>query len=401
MDSIEALAKINESLSYGESVIDFSPTDIEGECASHVQEIVRLRDSKITEEALSATISCLNNGDGLGYVGSIGTSLGYWMTSINAYEKALLIFEKLGDEHGAARAYNNLGVVYADIGKWSKAIEYHQKDLEMSDKFGDEHGAAQTYGNLGSVHVRMGEWSKAIEYYQKSLETFEKLDDVYAAALTYNNLGIVYSDIGEWPKAVEYYQKSIETKETLGDLAGAAQTYNNLGSVYKRMGEWSKAIEYYHKSIETKETLGDVHGKGVTLSNLGILYLDKEEPEPDKAREYLEDSIQNLNEEARPDYPHAVNWLASCYHRIGIIKKGQAKKENGDKIKEELVDSAALLFSDASKLYRELIDLPRVNIPSLKVYYHLDKGLSYSVINITEKDNKAVINSLDKGLKEP
>ena len=51
MDSIDALDKINKSLSYGASVIDFSPTDIEGECALHVQEIARLRNSKITEQA--------------------------------------------------------------------------------------------------------------------------------------------------------------------------------------------------------------------------------------------------------------------------------------------------------------------------------------------------------------
>ena len=440
MDSIEALAKINESLSYGTAVIDFSPTDIEGECASHVQEIARLRNSKIPEEALSATISCLNNGSGLGYVGLISASLGYWMASINAYEKALFIFEKLGDAHIVAKTHGNLGSVYAGMGKWSKAIDYYQKSLEIFEELDDVHGIAQiynnlglvyagmgkwpkaiehylesletketlsdvravakTYNNLGLVYAGMGKWSKAIEYYQKDMEISEKLGDMRAIAKTYNNLGLVCAGMGKWPKAIEYYQKSLEIFEELGDVHGVAQTYVNLGLVYAGMGKWPKAIEYYQKSLEIFEELGDVQGKGIPLSNLGKLYLDKDEPEPDKARKHLEDSIKRLNEESRPHYPNAVNWLASCYHRIGIIKKGQAKKENGDKIKEELVDSAARLFSDASKLYHELIYLPRVDVPSLKVYYHLDKGLSYSVINITEKDNKIAINSLDKALKE-
>ena len=239
------------------------------------------------------------------------------------------------------------------------------------------------------------------EYYQISFETFKGLGDERIAARVYNdNLGLVYMTMGKWSESIDYYKKSLEIVKELGDEHGIARTYNNLGLIYTRMGEWSKAIGCHQKSFETFKELGDEHGQGITLSNIGKLYLDKEEPEPDKARKYLEDSIKRLNEESRPHYPNAVNWLASCYHRIGIIQKGQAKRENDDKIKEELVDSAVHLFSDASELYRELIDLPRVNIPSLKVYYHLDKGLSHSVINITEKDNKTAIDSLDKGLKE-
>ena len=399
MDSIEALAKINDSLSYGESVIDFSPTDIEGECAQHVQEIARLRDSKITEEALSATISCLNNGSGLQYVGSISTSLGYWRTSINAYGKALLIFDKLGDEHGAATTYNNLGSVHGRMGKSLKAIEYYRKSLEMSVELDDLHVTAQTYNNLSLVYTLMGEWSKAIDYYQKNISIFKELKDFQGVARAYNNLGIVYNGMGERTKAIDWYQMSLEMHKELENIQGQSLVYNNLGIVCTKMSEWAEAIEYYQKSLEIKEILGDVHGKGGTLSNLGKLYLDKDEPEPD-ARKHLEDSIKLLNKESRPDYPNAVNWLASCYHRIGIIKKGQAKRENDDKIKEELVNSAAHLFLDASKLYCELIDLPRVKIQSLKVYCHLDKGLSYSVINITEKDNKIAINSLDKALNE-
>jgi tetratricopeptide (TPR) repeat protein len=481
MDSILALEKVYDSLSKGASTLDFSPSDITEDCAAQVQEIVRERMSgKTTEGVISRALSCMNDANGLVYLGHISAGMGYWTYSIKAYEKALKVFEKLGDVKGAAQTHNNLGIVYADMGEWTKAIEFYKKSLETYEKLGDVHGAAQTYGNLGLVSAGMGEWNKAIELYQKSLETFEilgdvqgvaqtycnlgpvyagmgewtkaiefyeksietfeilggvqdaartygnlgsvyyrmgerhkaiefyqksletleKLGDVHGAAQTYHNLGIVYDDMGRWHKAIEFYQKSLETKEKLGDIQGAAQTYHNLGIVYHGMGEWHKAIEFYQKSLETYEKLGDVHGKGITLSNLGKLHLVKNPHEPEEARKYLEESIKLLNKEARPDYPNTLSWLALCYHKLGSMKKAQAKRENDLRKKEELVSSAAVLFLDASKRYAEVAALPRVNIPYLSVYSHINMGLSYSVKNITERDERKALTLLDSAIKE-
>jgi len=519
MDSIQALAKVYESLSRGASALDFSPSDITGDCAAHVQEIVRERMSgKPLEKAISSALSCMNDGSGLVYLGLISAGMGYWTYSVKAYEIALKVYEKLGDVHGAALTYNNLGLVYAKMGEWPKAIELYQKSLETYEKTGDMHGAAKIYGNLGLVcvdmgewpkaielykkalkvyeklgdvhgaakiygnlglvyaqmgewpkaielyqkifetfeklgdvhgvaqthnnlglvYVQMGEWPKAIELYQKSLETFETLGDVHGTALTYNSLGLVYADMSEWPKAIELYQKSLETLETLGDIHGTTKTYGNFGSMYYRMGEWPKAIELYQKSLETLETLGDVHGvaltynnlglvysdmgewpkaielyeksleksetlgdvfgKGRTLSNLGKLHLDKKLPEPEEARKCLEESIKLLNREARPDYPNALNWLALCYHKLGSKKKREAKKDR--KNQDELVKTSSNFFSRASELYRDVASLPRIDIASLKMYVHLDKGLSLSVMNVIEENDNNALKILDSALLE-
>ena len=440
MDSIQALAKVYDSLSKGASTLDFLPSDITGDCAAQVQEIVRERKSgKTTDKAISSALSCMNNGNGLGYLGLISAGMGYWTYSVRAYEKALKIFLKLGDVHGAAQTYGNLGLVYAEMGEWSKAIEFYKKDLEISEQLGDKHGAAQTYNNLGLVYAKMGERPKAIESYQKSLEKFEKLGDIRGAACAYGNLGSVYADKGKGNKAIESYQKSLEKFEKLGDIRGAAYAYNNLGSVYGRMGEWHKSIEFYkkdleisekledvhgasqtynnlgsayagmgdewhtakefyQKSLETKEKLGDVHGKGITLSGMGKLHLDKKPPEPEEARKYLEESIKLLNREARPEYPNALNWLALCYHKLGSQKKREAKEDR--KNQNELVNISSFFFSRASELYRDVASLPRVDLPSLKIYVHLDKGLSLSVMNVTEENDKNALKILDSALLE-
>lgn len=73
MDSIQALAKVYDSLSKGASTLDFLPSDITGDCAAQVQEVVRERISgKVTEKAIP----------------------------VRAYEKALKDLEKLGNVQG-------------------------------------------------------------------------------------------------------------------------------------------------------------------------------------------------------------------------------------------------------------------------------------------------------------
>ena len=332
-------------------------------------------------------------------LGLVYARMGEWEKAIEYFQKSLETLEEIGDV-SVALTYGNLGSVYARMGEWEKAIEYYQKSLETLEEIGDVKAVAQMYGNLGSVYAGMGEGEKAIEYYQKDLEISKKIGDLHGAAQTYNNLGLFYADMGEGKKAIEYYQKDLEISEKLGDVQGAAQTYGNLGLVYADMGEGEKAIEYYQKSLENKEKIRDVHGKGITFSSIGRLYLDKKPPEPENALKYLEESISSLNREARPAYPNTLNWLASCYHMIGNSRKAEAKREKDPNEKEKLVRSASYIFSNASERYAELSGLPRVNIPSLDMYAHLNKGLSYSVKSIIETDDDKAIELLGNALGE-
>jgi tetratricopeptide (TPR) repeat protein len=68
----------------------------------------------------------------------------------------------------------------------------YQKDLEISERLGDVHGMAKTFNNLGNVYTQQGKWDRAIAMYEQSLETFERLGDVHGMALTWGNLGILY-----------------------------------------------------------------------------------------------------------------------------------------------------------------------------------------------------------------
>jgi tetratricopeptide (TPR) repeat protein len=91
------------------------------------------------------------------------------------YQQSLETLERVGDVHGMAQTWGNLGNVYAAKGEWDRAIEYYQKDLEISERVGDVHGMAQTRGNLGYLYQAQGDTDRAAGYAARAYAAFAQL----------------------------------------------------------------------------------------------------------------------------------------------------------------------------------------------------------------------------------
>ncbi|KPK76732.1 MAG: hypothetical protein AMJ89_03625, partial [candidate division Zixibacteria bacterium SM23_73] len=85
--------------------------------------------------------------------------------------------EKIGDEHGMAKTFNNLGLVYKAKGEWDKAIEFYNNSLKIKEKIGDEHGMARTKANIGILYKEQGKKDEARRLLEESLRTLERIRD--------------------------------------------------------------------------------------------------------------------------------------------------------------------------------------------------------------------------------
>jgi len=124
-----------------------------------------------------------------------------------------------------------LGSVYARKGEWDRAIEFYEKDLEISERVGDIHGMAATYSNLGLVYADKEDWDRAIEFYQQSLETEERVGDIHGMAQTYGNLGSYYQAQGETERAAQYVARAYLIFAQLGAATEAEQAGRHLISI--------------------------------------------------------------------------------------------------------------------------------------------------------------------------
>ena len=185
-------------------------------------------------------------------------SVGEYAKAEEYLQKALTIKTEIGDKHGEASCYENLGTVFKSVGKYAKAEEYLHKALTINTEIGDKHGEASCYVTLGNVFESVGEYAKAEEYLHKALTIKTEIGDKDGEASCYLNLGNMFQSVGEYAKAEEYLQKALTIKTEIGDKHGQASCYINLGSVFLSVGEYAKAEEYFRKGIQLSKDTGDI-----------------------------------------------------------------------------------------------------------------------------------------------
>ncbi|NIM17281.1 MAG: tetratricopeptide repeat protein, partial [Candidatus Aminicenantes bacterium] len=185
----------------------------------------------------------------LGYIGFLYSALGQKRKALEYYEKALSIFQVVGDRVEEATTLNNIGRVYSDLGQKQKALEFYQEALPIQKEVGNRAGEATTLNNIGLVYYALGQNQKALEFLQEALPIVHAVGNRAGEAKTLNNIGGVYYALGQNQKALEFYQEALPIQKEVGDRAGEAKTLNNIGAVYSALGQNQKALEFYQEVL--------------------------------------------------------------------------------------------------------------------------------------------------------
>ncbi len=214
--------------------------------------------------------------------------------TLQFYNEALKINEKVGDISMKNALLNNIGRVYYHKAELDKAIENHIESYESKERTGDRYGISLSLVNLGLVYVEKGDLDKSIDHHQRSLEIVEELGENFCRAINLRSLG----NISKWKEnlddAKDYYQRSIEASKECGDKAQTSETYADLGEIYLKKGSLEKSEELGKKALEICQEIRSTREKAIVLRTLGEIYWEKGCKE--KALAELEKSEEILKE---------------------------------------------------------------------------------------------------------
>ena len=256
-------------------------------------------------------------------------------SSINYFEKASIIYEKVGTQTDAPKAWEKyiigikgIGEVLNELGKYNNAIEQLSKALEIGlNKVSENHILISSIYNLiGKIYFSKGDNDYSLEYYQKALNIMEQTSSKnhINVAYIYNNIGIVYHNNLNYDKALEYYNKSLALKlKLLGQYdTKVANTYNNIGCIYWGpgdcgTGEYDKALEYFKKSLDIRlKILGD-HHPYVARNYFNMANVLEETGDYNKALEYYNKSLSIYNQVFGENHKS----VAKTYLFMGLVYK--------------------------------------------------------------------------------
>ena len=175
-------------------------------------------------------------------------------------------------------------------GEIEKSLEYEQKALTLFQKIGDKRSELTLIGNLGGTYFAMGNLIKAKEYFQRSLDLQEELNEQSDKANNNYNLALVYHALGNYEKAEQYFEIALKKQQQIGSRKSEAHILGALGVLKQELGQIQDAQRYHQKELALFEEVGHVQGIGLSKGNLANTYLKQDKYS--EAKQLFEEAIE-------------------------------------------------------------------------------------------------------------
>jgi putative nucleotidyltransferase with HDIG domain len=193
------------------------------------------------------------------------------------YSRSLEQSRSLGDEHGCALAYHNLGMVSAHRELFDDADRYFRLSLEIAERAGDVRLQGLCLLNHAEeVHVARQRFEDARKSAEAALAIFDQLGDGDAKGSAYRVIGIVYRETGRHALAESRLRSAIEFSVAAGSVLHEAEATRELAIVYQGMGRNQEALALLngaHRLFRRLDARIDLVNVGGRMAELEGTYL--------------------------------------------------------------------------------------------------------------------------------
>lgn len=292
-------------------------------------------------------------------------------SSIQIYERAFQLSEKIGFTIGKAKARQYKGIVQNELGLYSEAILNYFSALKLYEAGNDKKGIATTQNNLGNSYMYMGEFQESVEYYLKALPFFENEKNDYSLTVIYGNLCECYRQLKDFPDMLDAARKSFHHAQMLNEPVEIANAGISLGTALSLNNQNDSAVVYLEQSLALGKELKDPSIEYYALMDLANEDLKNGKPKEamikaDSVMTKAKLTLQNFNVIA------AHNLRGKCFQELK--KKKEALVEfttalemaRQDKAQQQELETLDLLskyyesignFKEAMRWRYEWIDL--------------------------------------------
>lgn len=237
---------------------------------------------------------------------------GSYASSVNAYNKSRLLFEKIELFEGIFWTDIGLGIIYRELGNTEFSKKHYLLAKDGATKNNREDYVAISYNNLGNLYRQIGDYNTALGYLQKALTSFEKIGKEKFISDCLEGIGEVYNDTNNHLRALEYFERATRISESLGDNYRLFSLYANTAKTFAAIEDNENALMFFSKTLELANSVGD---KG-RLSEILIIISDfyKKNGNNEKALENLLKSLlisRNVGDSV--SIANALNSLSELY----------------------------------------------------------------------------------------
>jgi len=160
------------------------------------------------------------------------------------------------DEEQAVLDYTRAGIL-EQRGDYPAAKASNEKALEVWQAVGNKGRMAASYDRMGAILMMDGAVEEAAEMFDRALHLAKEVGDERMIARSTANLGAaILDDPLSRRRAADLLELGAKLMSIGGDVWGAANTHNNLGDLAMADGDYAKALASYRQSIVLMRPLG-------------------------------------------------------------------------------------------------------------------------------------------------
>ncbi|MTJ07476.1 CHAT domain-containing protein [Anabaena sp. UHCC 0204] len=253
---------------------------------------------------------------------------------ISSFEKALLVYQKIGDQAGIAKSLDYIAWIYYLKKEYQQALNYYQQVLPIQRQLGDGDGEKQTLTKIMNIYseqsrqlFEQGEYETALNKFQEVLSLNKKLELKIEEGFTLNQIGMIYHTLGKYESALEYYQKSLSVLQQVSSYPVEKTpwvwtVFFNMGDIYQSLGEYDRALSTYQQALK----LAQKHRIGSEVKNINAIgNIHYRLKKYDLALEFYEQALSKVKGiKNKKDKKFLEAWT---FHNMGIVYLDQGKYE--------------------------------------------------------------------------
>jgi predicted ATPase/DNA-binding XRE family transcriptional regulator len=192
---------------------------------------------------------------------------GYSRRVSNLLNESLVLFQKLEDEAGIARALNLLGLCALDKGEYEKAEQFFSKSLALRRALGDPWSIANTLQNFIGLTLIQGNLVDAKKFAEETLTLFREAGDQRGIARELADLGEIAHLEGNIKDATTMFTQAISQLWQIRDQWSLASALENLAMLQYVQGNPERSARLFGIA----EAIRDAIGTPIETFDLAIL----------------------------------------------------------------------------------------------------------------------------------
>lgn len=191
--------------------------------------------------------------------------------AVEEAQKAVAIFESLGDLRGLSNAYSALAPAYAEGNRVGPGLFCDREALRLAELLDDRARLSSCHSNLAHTYILLGAFEVAHSHLLKTLELAEAQADDMMIAIGSWSFGNVLSQLGQAEAAVDHFHRAIALFQSLNNSYFMGSLLVDWGVLQAKIGRFTAAEITLKEAVALESD--EEHMRLTAVMKLAELYL--------------------------------------------------------------------------------------------------------------------------------